>query len=133
MLPPHRKHFTVVRHNMNLRLITIILILAFSCKAKTDNWRTLDFGDFKLKTPPDWKKFKEQGIDAYIGGLTNDKDSLWFYYGWYISGPKDDETSSQLYGQDTINGFSSIIIIPFSRLPSQLSLIHSFFLNRRRL
>jgi len=97
---------------MKLLSITIIVVLAISCKTKTADWQTLDFGDFKLKAPKEWSKFKEQGIDAYIGGLTNGKDSLWFYYGWYISGPKDDESSNHWYGQDTVNGYSAVIVIP---------------------
>jgi cytochrome c551/c552 len=97
---------------MNLRLASIIIILTFSCKTKTIEWKTLDFNAFKLSAPNNWSMFKEQGTDAYIGGLTNGKDSLWFYYGWYISGPKDDESSNHLYGQDTINGYSAVIVIP---------------------
>ena len=97
---------------MKLLPITIIVILTFSCKTKIVEWKTLDFDAFKLSAPNNWSKFKEQGTDAYIGGLTNGKDSLWFYYGWYISGPKDDESSNHLYGQDTINGYSAVIIIP---------------------
>jgi hypothetical protein len=97
---------------MNLRLITIIAILTASCKTKIADWQTLDFGDFKIKTPTDWRKFKEQGVDAYVGGLTNGKDSLWFYYGWYISGFKDEEASKYLYAQDTVNGKIAAIKLP---------------------
>ena len=97
---------------MKLLSITITIILTFSCKTKSFKWETLDFDAFKLRAPNNWSKFKEQGTDAYIGGLTNGKDSLWFYYGWYISGPKDDESSHHLYAQDTINGYSAVIVIP---------------------
>lgn len=96
---------------MNLRLITIIAILTVSCKTKTSNWQTLDFGDFKLKAPTDWQKFKEQGIDAYVGGLTNGKDSLWFYFGSFISGFQGDN-ENYLFAQDTINGKIAALKIP---------------------
>jgi cytochrome c len=99
---------------MSLRLLFITSLLALSCQVTTDDWQTLDFGNFKLKAPKGWKQFKVKGIDAYIGGLTNGKDSLWFYYGQYISGPTDKESIKQLYGQDTINGFSAVITIPRS-------------------
>ncbi len=96
---------------MNYRLFIIIIILAFSCKTKIAHWETMDFGAFKLKTPTDWKKFKEQGVDAYVGGLTNGKDSLWFYFGSYISGFQGDN-KNYLFAQDTINGKIAAIKIP---------------------
>ena len=96
---------------MNLRLISIIVILTVSCKTRTANWQTLDFGDFRLKAPADWQKFNEQGIDAYIGGLTNGKDSLWFYFGSYVSGFQGDN-KKYLFAQDTINGKIAAIKMP---------------------
>lgn len=96
---------------MTKRLISILLILTISCKIKTIDWQTLDFNDFKLKTPKDWTKFKEQGIDAYVGGLTNGKDSLWFYFGSYVSGFQGDN-KNYLFAQDTINGKIAEIKIP---------------------
>ena len=96
---------------MTKRLISILLILTISCKTKTIDWQTLDFDDFKLKAPKDWIKFKEQGIDAYVGGLTNGKDSLWFYFGSYVSGFQGDN-KNYLFAQDTINGKIAEIKIP---------------------
>src|SRR5665213_241827 len=96
---------------MNFRLIIIILTLTVSCKTKTVHWKTLDFEAFKLKAPTDWTKFTEQGIDAYVGGLTNGKDSLWFYFGSYISGFQGDN-ENYLFAQDTINGKIAAIKIP---------------------
>lgn len=75
-------------------------------------WHELDLKSFKLKAPETWNIFKEQGVDAYIGGITNGTDSLWFYYGWYISGPKDNNQETHLYAQETINGHLAIIEIP---------------------
>lgn len=95
---------------MSLRLTIIILILAGSCTTKKAEWQTLDFRAFKLKTPKDWRAFKDTGIDAYIGGLTNGKDSLWFYYGWYISGFR--YSDSGLFSQDTVNGKIAAVRIP---------------------
>lgn len=83
-----------------------------SCKQNHYVWKTLDFGTFKLNAPKEWNKFKEEGVDAYVGGLTNGKDSLRFYYGWFISGPKDELAKTHLYAQDTINDFSSVVVIP---------------------
>jgi hypothetical protein len=90
----------------------LLIICTISCNTKTRNCQTLDFGAFKLKAPKGWVKFKEQGIDSYVGGLTNGKDSLWFDYGWYSSEINDEYSSSHLYGQDTINGLIATIQIP---------------------
>jgi hypothetical protein len=97
---------------MTQRFISILLILVVSCETNTIEWHTLDFGSFKVKAPKDWIMFKEQGIDAYVGGLTNGKDSLWFYYGWYISGFNDQNANKYLFAQDTINGKIAAIRIP---------------------
>lgn len=97
---------------MRLRLISILALLIFSCKTKTNDWQIFDFKAFQLKTPQGWTIFKEQGIDSYVGGLTNGKDSMWFDYGWYSAEIDESESSKHLYGQDTINGLIGIIQIP---------------------
>jgi hypothetical protein len=97
---------------MNRFVISIFLVLMVSCQTNSIEWKTIDFNAFKLQVPKDWKKFKEPGIDAYTGGVTNGKDTLWFYYGRYISGPKPEDVEKYLYAQDTINGLTSVIQIP---------------------
>ncbi|WP_416441300.1 c-type cytochrome [Phnomibacter sp. MR] len=87
-------------------------MLTVSCKTKTSGWQTLDFGVFKLKTPQGWKKIEEKGIDSYVGGLTNGKDSLWFDYGWYSSDIGDEDPKMHKFGQDTINGLKARLAIP---------------------
>lgn len=99
---------------MSLRLFSILFILLASCKTKTSSWQTLDFGSFKLTTPQDWKIFKEKGIDSYVGGLTNKKDSLWFDYGWYSPDIGDEDPKMHKFGQDTINGLIARLAIPIT-------------------
>jgi hypothetical protein len=97
---------------MHLRLISVIVILVASCKTKRNEWQTLDFGVFKLKTPTNWTIVERQGIDSYVGGLTNGKDSLWFDYGWY-SGDIDDELiETHLFAKDTVNGLFARVATP---------------------
>jgi hypothetical protein len=106
---------TVVRHKRRpMRRFTFILFLFLftSCTSKKSNIQTLDFGLFKIKTPIGWKSFKKQGIDSYVGGLSNGKDSLYFDLGWYSPEIKDEDIKKHLYGQDTINGHIAIIQIP---------------------
>jgi hypothetical protein len=97
---------------MTHRLISILLILTISCKSNTAEWQTLDFGTFKLKTPQGWKEFEQEGIDSYVGGLTNGKDSLYFDYGWYSPDIGNEDPKKHLFGQDTINGLVARIAIP---------------------
>ena len=97
---------------MKLVLIIITVFLSVSCKTKTDSWQTLDFGTFKLKTPKGWSIIEEQGIDSYVGGLTNGSDTLSFDYGWYTAEIDETEHEKHLYAQDTINGLTAVLQIP---------------------
>jgi hypothetical protein len=97
---------------MTQRLISILLILTISCNTNTSEWQTLDFGAFKLKTPHGWNKFEQEGIDSYVGGLTNGKDSLYFDFGWYSPDIGDEDPKKHLFGQDTINGLLARLAIP---------------------
>jgi hypothetical protein len=72
---------------------------------------TLDFEAFTIKAPG-WRKFELQGIDSYVGGLTNGKDSLTFDYGWYSQHIEINNCSGCLYGVDTINGLTAVLKIP---------------------
>lgn len=97
---------------MNLRLISIIVILTVSCKTKTESWQTLDFKAFKLKTPKGWSIIEAKGYDSYVGGLTNGRDTLTFDYGWYTAEIDEAGHESHLYAQDTINGLTAVLQIP---------------------
>jgi hypothetical protein len=97
---------------MTIRLLSILLFLTASCKTKTSGWQTLDFGVFKLKTPQGWSILKERGIDSYVGGLTNGKDSLWFDYGWYSVDLGGEDSCKHHFAKDTVNGFPARIMKP---------------------
>ena len=99
---------------MRPRLISILLILTVSCKTKTADWQTLDFGSFKLKTPSGWTAIERKGIDSYVGGLTNIKDTLSFDYGWYSPDIGDEDPRKHKFGQDTINGLIARLVIPIT-------------------
>src|SRR4249919_1713797 len=97
---------------MNRFFLPIILLLLYSCNSKRDGWQTLDFSDFKLQTPVGWKIIKQQGIDSYIGGLTNGRDTLEFDYGWYTQEIGEEDPNLHKFGQVTINGLTASIVIP---------------------
>jgi hypothetical protein len=90
----------------------MLLVFAAGCTNNTTGWHTIDFNTFKLKAPRGWKKFVEHGVDSYVGGLTNGKDSLWFDYGWYSAEIDEAGAATHLYAQDTINGLIATIQIP---------------------
>jgi hypothetical protein len=97
---------------MKLRLVTIIIILlCFACKENTAEWHTLEFASFQLQVPPHWRAYEEQGIDAYVAGITNGKDSFSIYFGSYVSGFQG-ENEQYLFAQDTINGKIAAIQVP---------------------
>ena len=99
---------------MRQHLISILLILTVSCKTQTSDWRTLDFGSFKLKTPSSWTEIERKGIDSYVGGLTDGKDTLLFDYGWYSPDIGDEDPKRHKFGQDTINGLIAKLVIPIT-------------------
>ncbi|MEO6883298.1 MAG: hypothetical protein ABI199_04650 [Bacteroidia bacterium] len=102
-------------------LISIMIFsIVFFCKKGTDKsiqkntspLQIIDFfGDFQMKTPRNWHKFKLQGIDSYIGGITNGRDTLTFDFGPY-SDDFSDIYETQMYANDTINGKFGIITKP---------------------
>ena len=97
---------------MKVVLISILVTLFFSCKAIAPDSQILDFGSFKLKTPGNWYKFELRGIDSYIGGLTNGKDTLRFDYGWYSAHVGDEDPTKHKFAEDTINGLKANLVIP---------------------
>jgi hypothetical protein len=92
----------------------VLTILLAGCNRDSSRWQVLDFGSFTLKTPAGWKKIEREGIDSYVGGLTNHKDTLWFDYGRYSPQVGDEDPESHMYARDTVNGLVADIVIPVS-------------------
>jgi hypothetical protein len=98
---------------MRLLISFFSFLLLCSCASSSNQaWHTLDFEAFKLKAPHNWESYKLKGIDSYVGGLTNGKDSLEFDYGWYSAEVGDEDASKHLFAQDTVNGILASIVIP---------------------
>lgn len=92
-------------------LILLILLPVAACREEQLDYHKLDLGVFQLITPGDWESFKENGIDSYVGGLTNGQDTLWFDYGWYSQQIGDYPDSNSLYAQATVNGLEAMFQI----------------------
>lgn len=104
---------------MNSRniFIAILLLIVVACnrniekKAFNDKTekKTLDLGVFKLTVPANWTKFEERGIDTYVGGITNGKDTLHYGYGLYNEDISEFSEEKMRYAADVINGYRANI------------------------
>jgi hypothetical protein len=99
---------------MKLFLYSVLIMMVVSCKTEKGQWQTLDFKAFQLKAPAGWRIVKAEGIDSYVGGLTNGKDSLWFDYGWYSPEVGEEDPSKHQFARDTINGLIADLVTPIN-------------------
>jgi len=74
----------------SLLIFSSLFISCDSDDLEIPNAKTLDFQLFSLEVPQDWTSFTQQGIDTYVGGLTNKIDTLYFDYGYFSFGSIDD-------------------------------------------
>ncbi|MEM6265658.1 MAG: hypothetical protein AAGI38_24360, partial [Bacteroidota bacterium] len=74
--------------------------------------KELDFGAFKVTVPGSWNPYAMQGVDSYVGGMTDGIDTLSFDYGFYSNDLQTSKSSRQLIAIDTINGKIAFITRP---------------------
>ena len=122
-----------------MKSITIIFLTAYSCLCCSpstsssnpniiDNYfyvnpssieinktlkNTIDTGPFKVNFPNEWKLKKGQGIDSFVGEITNDKYKLSFSYStqgnsYFLTS----DTINHLITEDTITPFYVKIVSP---------------------
>ncbi|MHA7941942.1 hypothetical protein ACJOV8_002575 [Formosa sp. 3Alg 14/1] len=84
-------------------LIGICIYFISSLNSKEIN-SEFNFGAFNIELPSDWKKIEINGIDSYVGGITNGIDSLTFDYSPYSYNFEEENKEKQLFAYDTING-----------------------------
>ncbi len=75
-----------MNYNRYRFLIIFTSILFFTSCEEDDGFdpnieQRIDFEKFTLVTPLDWIRFYPQGTDGFFGGLTDNKDTLYFDYG----------------------------------------------------
>ncbi|MDO1445202.1 hypothetical protein Q0590_03015 [Rhodocytophaga aerolata] len=76
----------------------------FYSKSEIIGWHTIDLGSFTIAAPTAYLYFKIRGIDSYVGGITNKRDTLIFDYGWYSNDLSDlDKDSSYQIKTITVN------------------------------
>ncbi|UKM66160.2 cytochrome c [Flavobacteriaceae bacterium GSB9] len=93
-------------------LLSISIYFLFSSNSQKSNNDDFNFGAFHIKIPEHWKKIEFDGIDSYVGGITNGNDSLTFDYGWYSYDFSYEDGEKQLFATDTINGKIALITKP---------------------
>ena len=85
-------------------VLAISIYFLTSSNFEKSNNDKFNFGAFAIDLPTDWKKIEFNGIDSYVGGITNGIDSLTFDYGLYSYSLTEENNESQLFTTDTING-----------------------------
>lgn len=71
-----------------------------------NGWHRINLGRFEIETPNDFNYVKAQGIDSFVGYITNFDDTIEFDFGLYSNPFSGDEWQNQ---QENINGINAII------------------------
>lgn len=83
----------------------------------TEDWTTLDVGEFQVKAPKGWEYNPQMGIDSKVGEFSGDGMTLMFDYGAFSA----DFVNNSVYFEDpdayrvteeTIDGYLSKIYVP---------------------
>ena len=94
-----------------LKLVFLFLLLLLSCRKDNLN-KTLDFGQFTMEVPANWKSFTSQGYDSTVGGITNGKEKLTYDYGWYAYDFKNETAATHTRTSITIDGKPALLVKP---------------------
>ena len=72
------------------KIISVLLLLLCSTAllSKSSGDTTFTFKYFTLRAPCTWSVVKRQGVDSYVGAVTNGTDTLEFDYGIYSMQPE---------------------------------------------
>lgn len=70
------------------KIAIYIVMLSFGCSNSNESWEVMNLSSFEISVPKGFEYRQIQGIDSYIGEITNDSISISFDHGWYTnSGP----------------------------------------------
>lgn len=75
-----------------------------------NNWHRIDLRKFTVNTPRDFKFHQQEGIDSYVGLITNETDSIEFDYGWYSNDLTAEDwhlTTERVNGRKAVIGYSN--------------------------
>ncbi len=97
-----------------MKLFCLLSLLLLSCE-REDLSKTMDFEQFTIDVPADWKSFTSQGYDSKTGGITNGKDKLTYDYGWYSYKFKNETTATHTRTTTTVDGKPALIVTPLQK------------------
>lgn len=97
--------------NNQLKFMFLLSLLLFSCK-KEKLIKTLDFEQFTVNVPDNWKSFTKQGYDSKTGEISNGRDKLNYDYGWYSYNFKNETTATHTRMATIIDGKNALIVKP---------------------
>lgn len=92
--------------------VLISLLLTNCSKENTKLSQTIEAKTFTLNTPHGWKLIPEQGIDTYIGRITDERSTIYFDQGYLSFGGLENVEEHDLtvfFIKTTINGVPAII------------------------
>tara|TARA_A100000171_G_scaffold35057_1_gene33554 strand:+ start:253 stop:810 length:558 start_codon:yes stop_codon:yes gene_type:complete len=96
----------------NLLLVISLAVSLFACEKR--EYRVIDFGDFEMEVPKEWRKISLMGVDSYVGGIiTSEGDTLTFDLGWYSYDPQIEDWTLEVnwsYFESFQNGGEEKII-----------------------
>lgn len=116
---------------LRLKLFVLTLLMTFSFQDTASH--ILDFHFFTLRVPKDWYEIEKEGIDSYVGMITNKTDTLSFNYGWYSSSVCDEsDPMNHRLAKDTVNGLVAYIIIPLIDGQGKIGMSIEKFKDRRQ-
>lgn len=87
------------------RILIIILLCLFtiSCKEKSTKDKLIDIGPFSFTVPHDFEYKKLQGIDSFVGEITNGETTFSFDYGKFSPKPPMTEQEFLAKNSETLN------------------------------
>ncbi|GHE69424.1 MULTISPECIES: hypothetical protein [Roseivirga] len=74
----------------------LISLLVLPVLGACSDSQIIDYGEFEIEVPLDWKTVSIQGIDSDVGGLiTSEGDTLIYDLGWYTFDPEEEDVEFQ--------------------------------------
>jgi hypothetical protein len=75
-------------------------------------WTRLDAGTFSLYAPAGWELHKEQGIDSYVGEVSDGRIVLQFDYGLYSNPLDEAKPPKYVITNEEIGSMKAKIVAP---------------------
>lgn len=126
----------MILHKYRFFIIFIVASFLLGCESDgeldPDTEQRIDFEKFTLVAPLNWARFYPQGTDGFFGGLTNNRDTLYFDYGVFSFSTIDDinENSETISFQElTVGGHSSKIVL--EKREGEISERFSFYADKK--